>query len=127
MKVLTALIALTLLSLSGLAQRPRPAAERPPKSDSQSGQKKLPQDPNRDGEVASSDDAVRLGTDLVNVLFTAVDRNNRVIGDIRQEEISARETKDRGDEEPQHKAKAHCAQDHVVPLTDVTVSAFHAR
>ena len=36
-------------------------------------------------------DAVRLGTDLVNVLFTAVDRNNRVIGDIRQEEISVLE------------------------------------
>src|SRR6185436_251814 len=91
MKLLTALIALTVCSLSGLAQRPRPAAERPPKNDSQSGQKKPPLDSNKEPEVATSDDAVRLGTDLVNVLFTAVDRNNRVIGDIRQEEISVLE------------------------------------
>ena len=91
MKVLTALIVLTVCSLGGLAQRPRPAAERPPKNDSQSAQKKPPQDSNKEAEVASSDDAVRLGTDLVNVLFTAVDRNNRVIGDIRQEEISVLE------------------------------------
>jgi len=91
MKLLTALIVLTVCSLSGLAQRPRPAAERPPKNDSQSGQKKPPLDSNKEPEVATSDDAVRLGTDLVNVLFTAVDRNNRVIGDIRQEEISVLE------------------------------------
>src|SRR6185369_10609713 len=90
MKVLTALIVLTVCTLSGLAQRPRPA-ERQPKNDSQSGQKKPPQDSNKEPEVASSDDAVRLSTDLVNVLFTAVDRNNRVIGDIRQEEISVLE------------------------------------
>ena len=30
---------------------------------------------------------MRLGTDLVNLLFSAVDRNNRVVSDIRQEEI----------------------------------------
>ena len=44
-------------------------------------------DKNKDDEVVSGDEAVRLGTDLVNVLFTAVDRNNRVISDIRQDEI----------------------------------------
>jgi Ca-activated chloride channel family protein len=90
MKVVTVLIALMALACVSLAQRPKPAPQTPARS-SPSGQATKPdprdRDKNKDEDVVSGDEAVRLGTDLVNVLFTAVDRNNRVIGDIRQDEI----------------------------------------
>lgn len=89
-RVVAALVALTALVCTSFAQRPKPAPQ-PPSRGSQSGQPAKPdpkeQDKNKDEEVVSGDEAVRLGTDLVNVLFTAVDRNNRVISDIRQDEI----------------------------------------
>src|SRR2546427_12457081 len=94
MKVVTALISFTVLACTSFAQRPKPAPQ-PPVRSSQSGQttrpEPRPQDKNKDDDIASSDEAVRLGADLVNVLFTAVDRNNRVISDIRQDEISIME------------------------------------
>ncbi|MEK6324705.1 MAG: VWA domain-containing protein [Acidobacteriota bacterium] len=94
LKLVTTLIALTVLACTSFAQRPKPAPQPPPRN-SQSGQtiKQDPktQDKNKDDDIDSSDEAVRLGADLVNVLFTAVDRNNRVIGDIRQDEISIME------------------------------------
>ena len=89
-KFATVLIAIGVLAGISVAQRPKPVPQ-PPNRGSQSGQTTKPdprgQDKNRDDEVVSGDEAVRLGTDLVNVLFTAVDRNNRVIGDIRQDEV----------------------------------------
>lgn len=91
MRVFTITLAVTLLAGASLAQRPKPAPQPPPRSP-QSGQTTKPdpkpQDKNKDDDIASSDEAVRLGADLVNVLFTAVDRNNRVISDIRQDEVS---------------------------------------
>ncbi len=85
---------LTLIALTSVcfAQRPKPAPQTPARKDSQGEQRRQeakPQD--KDDGVESGDDAVRLGTDLVNVLFTAVDRNNRVISDIRQDEITVLE------------------------------------
>ena len=90
-KAAAVLIALGVLACTSLAQRPKPVPQ-PPVRGSQSGQTSKPdpkeQDKNKDEEeVVSGDEAVRLGTELVNVLFTAVDRNNRVISDIRQDEI----------------------------------------
>jgi len=94
MKVVTALISSMVLACTSFAQRPKPAPQ-PPARSSQSGQTtkpdSRPQDKIKDDDIASSDEAVRLGADLVNVLFTAVDRNNRVISDIRQDEISVME------------------------------------
>ena len=90
-RVVTVLISVTVLTCSTFAQKAKPAPQ-PPARNSQSGQTtkpvSRPQDKNKDDDIASSDEAVRLGADLVNVLFTAVDRNNRVISDIRQDEIS---------------------------------------
>ncbi len=90
MRAVTALVAIAALACASFAQRPKPAPQ-PPARSSQSGQTAKPdpkeQDKNKEDDVGSSDEAVRLGTDLVNVLFTAVDRNNRVISDIRQDEI----------------------------------------
>jgi len=91
-----AIATFTLAALTSsfcFAQRPKPAQQPTARGDAQSGQK-AKQDPkskDKDDEIESSDDAVRLGTDLVNVLFTAVDRNNRVISDIRQDEITVLE------------------------------------
>jgi len=89
-KFAAVLIAIGVLAGISVAQRPKPVPQ-PPNRGAQSGQTTKPdprgQDKNRDDEVVSGDEAVRLGTDLVNVLFTAVDRNNRVIGDIRQDEV----------------------------------------
>ena len=90
MKVAAILIAIGMLAGISVAQRPKPGPQ-PPARASQSSQTGKPDpkatDKNKDDEVVSGDEAVRLGTDLVNVLFTAVDRNNRVISDIRQDEI----------------------------------------
>src|ERR1700720_519902 len=72
-KAITVLIAVAVFACTGLAQRPKPDAKQ--------------RDPNKEDDVPTGDEAVRLGADLVNVLFTAVDRNNRVISDIRQDEV----------------------------------------
>lgn len=90
MRVVIAAFALAVLAGASFGQRPKPAPRAPaPTTQSEQTSKPDPkeQNKNKDEEVVSGDEAVRLGTDLVNVLFTAVDRNNRVIGDIRQDEI----------------------------------------
>src|SRR5258708_10973827 len=85
MKAVIALIVLSVLTCVGLAQRPKPG-QQPPAPQSKPEPKQ--QDANKDDDIASGADALKLGTDLVNVLFTAVDRNNRVVSDIRQDEIT---------------------------------------
>jgi Ca-activated chloride channel family protein len=89
-RISIAVIALAVVfASSGAAQKSGPA-RRPP---AQGGQATRP-DPKqqaKDDDVASNDDAVRLGAELVNVMFSAVDRNNRVISDIRQEEVTVLE------------------------------------
>src|SRR5690242_11384369 len=90
----TVLIAIAVLACASFAQKPKPAPQPPARTPQGQPVKQdpKPQDKNKDDDDAgSSDEAVRLGADLVNVLFTAVDRNNRVIGDIRQDEISVLE------------------------------------
>lgn len=83
-KIIIAIIALGVLLASVTAsQKPAPAR----KSSQQAPAPKQKPNPD-DDEIPSSDDAVRLGTDLVNLLFTAIDRNNRSISDIRQEEVT---------------------------------------
>jgi len=82
-----ALIAIAaLLAATAAAQKPapRPTAEQKSKPPAQ-------QPKDKDDDIPGSDEAVRLGTDLVNLTFSAVDRNNRIIGDIRQEEVTVLE------------------------------------
>ena len=87
MRVATGLIVLFALGSVVLGQRPQPSAQRPkPAAPPQQQQNK-----EKDEDIATGDEAVKLGTELVNVLFTAVDRNNRVISDIRQDEITVLE------------------------------------
>src|SRR5262249_13459571 len=89
-RVVAAVTIIAMLDCLSFAQRPKPATQ-PPARSSQTSQTSRPdpkdQDKTKDDDIGSSDDAVRLNTELVNVLFTAVDRNNRVISDIRQDEI----------------------------------------
>ena len=89
-------IAIALIALAGLfastvvAQKTRPAP--PSRTDASTSQKPRPNvkpsQQDRDDDIGTSDESVRLGTELVNLTFSAVDRNNRVIGDIRQEELT---------------------------------------
>jgi Ca-activated chloride channel family protein len=88
-RVAIALIALVgLFASTSIAQKTRPA---PPAHTDNQKQKPSVKPQDKDDDIETSDDSVRLGTELVNLTFSAVDRNNRVIGDIRQEEISVLE------------------------------------
>jgi len=84
MKFVTALLIVSVLCCIGFAQRPQPSAQKPKPEPKQ-------QNSNKDDDIPTGDDTLKLGTDLVTVLFTAVDRNNRNIGDVRQDEITVLE------------------------------------
>jgi Ca-activated chloride channel family protein len=42
----------------------------------------------RDEDIPTSDETVKLGTELVNLFFSAVDSNNRIVSDVEREEIT---------------------------------------
>jgi Ca-activated chloride channel family protein len=95
-KISIAIIALLfIIASTGAAQKSKPAPRPPARSDAQRDQIGRPeakqQSKDKDDDIASSDDSLRLGTELVNLMFSAVDRNNRVISDIRQEDITVLE------------------------------------
>ncbi|MFM8394313.1 MAG: VWA domain-containing protein [Acidobacteriota bacterium] len=81
---LTVIIVLT--GLSGLEQS---QAARIEEQGGQPDQKQKPvQDPKKTPPVKEEDEAtIRLGTQLVNVLFSAFDKQNRYLGDLQKEEI----------------------------------------
>jgi hypothetical protein len=76
-------IAMTVLLLLAVAAAPLIAQQkaRPGQKPSSPSQRKPPA---KDDDISSSDDPLKLGTELVNVLFSAVDRSNRIVGDLRQ-------------------------------------------
>src|SRR2546423_6821258 len=83
-RIVSLIAILAMLAATVAAQKPAPRAEQKPRPPAQ-------QPKDKDDEIPSGDEAVRLGTDLVNLTFSAVDRNNRIIGDIRQEEVTVLE------------------------------------
>src|SRR5215210_5639800 len=88
--IIAAFTRVALLAAASAAQKPR-AGQSPASPGGGQGQAKLKQDPKqpeKDEDAPVGDETVRLGTELVNLLFSAVDRNNRVISDIRQEEVT---------------------------------------
>lgn len=95
MKKLIAVITLvTLLALAALAQATKTA----PKSNATDAQKnkqqplKPPVKPaNQDDDVQVSDETVKLGTDLVNLFFSAVDPNNRIVSNLQQGDVTVLE------------------------------------
>jgi Ca-activated chloride channel family protein len=80
---------IAVLAVTVAGQKPKPA---PPRAtgEQKSKPEARPQQP-KDDDIPTSDDMVKLGTDLVNLTFTAVDRNNRVISNIGQEEVTVLE------------------------------------
>ena len=92
LRIILALVICTAV-LGSVSAFQKPAPTRKPVEQLRSDQNKSKPDTKKDdGDgIASSEEDVRLGTDLVNLLFTAVDRNNRSISDIRQEEITVLE------------------------------------
>lgn len=83
-KIIIAIIALGVF-LASVTAAQNPASTRKPSQQAPTPKQR----PNPDtDEIPSSEEAVRLGTDLVNLLFSAVDRNNRSISDIRQDEVT---------------------------------------
>jgi Ca-activated chloride channel family protein len=94
MKKLIAIISLvTLLAFAALAQATKTA----PKSNATDAQKnkqqiKPPVKPaNQDDDILVSDETVKLGTDLVNLFFSAVDPNNRIISNLQQGDVTVLE------------------------------------
>jgi VWFA-related protein len=88
MRIVIALVAtIAVLAGSVTAQKPKPAPSRPTEQKPKPDTKASP----TDDDIPSSDEAVRLGTDLVNLTFSVVDRNNRVITNIGQDEVTVLE------------------------------------
>lgn len=86
-RLLVTVIAIAALVVSaGAQQRTRPAQK--PKPETRQKPKTEQKAVNKDDEIGVGDETVKLGTDLVNLVFTAVDRSNRVVSDIRQEDVS---------------------------------------
>lgn len=75
-----------LLASASAQQRTRPTQK--PKTESQQKSKPADKPVNKDDDIPVGDDTVKLGTDLVNLVFTAVDRSNRVVSDIREDEVT---------------------------------------
>lgn len=84
--VVSALIVIVGVAQFGLAQRPG-SQKKPPARPSPQAAKERPKSPPAD-DIPESGEAVKLGTELVNVMFSAVDRNNRVVSNVRQEEVT---------------------------------------
>jgi Ca-activated chloride channel family protein len=85
MKPLIASLAVFLLIVPGLGHSQRSRAKPPGPQSSSPNQAK------RDAaasEPLESDDTIKLGTELVNVLFSAVDQNNRVVSDLNANEVT---------------------------------------
>jgi VWFA-related protein len=76
-------VSLAVPAAGSRAQTRRPAQKQPPR----------PVDPKQkrvdppEGEIPTSDDPLRLGAELVNVLFTASDASNRIVEDITQQDV----------------------------------------
>ncbi|MFL6214501.1 MAG: VWA domain-containing protein [Blastocatellia bacterium] len=88
MRTVIALVAIVaVLVVSVAAQKPKPAPARPTTEQKQKPEAK----PSTDDDIPGSDEAVRLGTDLVNLTFSVVDRSNRVITNIGQDEVTVLE------------------------------------
>lgn len=94
-RLLSLSLMMTLVCGVTFAQRQKPAPKPAPKTSEQ--QRPLPDKNRDDDDAAVLDETVRLGTELVNVLFSVVDPSNHVIGDVREEEVAILE-----DGIPQH-------------------------
>ncbi len=92
LEVATAVVSVLVLVVPVLAwQKSKPAQNPPARSDAPVPQKPRPDANRQQDDIPTSDDTVRLGTELVDLLFTAVDRNNHIISDVRREDVTVLE------------------------------------
>jgi Ca-activated chloride channel family protein len=90
-RIVIAILALVSLLLPATgAQRQKTPPKTPQRTEAQGQKKQDPKQADKDDAVVG-DETLRLNTELVNLLFSAVDRNNRVVSDIRQEEVTVLE------------------------------------
>jgi VWFA-related protein len=92
MKIWIAVITLVCLLASAVAQQKTRPAPKPAPTE----QKKQETKP-KDDDIPVGDETLKLNTEIVNLVFTAIDKSNRVVGDLHQEEVSILE-----DGQPQH-------------------------
>src|SRR5690242_6059851 len=95
-KSIAIIILAALLGFAALAQTKTPPKTpvKPNPTDAQKNrQQTKPQTKpaNPDDEIPVSDETVKLGTDLVNLFFSAVDGNNRVVSDLLQKDVQVLE------------------------------------
>jgi VWFA-related protein len=92
LKIVAAVGSFLALAIPVLAWQKGKPAPRPPARAEAPGPQKPRSDANRQqDDIPTSDDTVRLGTELVDLLFTAVDRNNHIISDVRREDVTVLE------------------------------------
>jgi Ca-activated chloride channel family protein len=92
MKSVLALLAAVALAGPGLAlgQKPSPKTKDSQASLKPQAQAKQDKQDKQDPADATmeSDDTIKLGTELVNVLFSVVDQNNRIVSNLNQNEVT---------------------------------------
>ena len=82
-------ILLTALALAQTSQKAKPAQTKPKEpAKTTTPQSTKPQQPTKEDDIPTSDDTVKIGADLVNLFFSAVDKNNRVVSDLREGDIT---------------------------------------
>jgi Ca-activated chloride channel family protein len=92
MKKSIAIITLAaLLSLAALAQTKTPPKTPAKPAEAQKTRPQAKPQTKPDDEIPVSDETVKLGTDLVNLFFSAVDGNNRVVSDLQQKDVQVLE------------------------------------
>ena len=92
LKIATSIVSVLALVVPVLAwQKTKPAQKPPVRSEAAGPQKPRPDTNRQQDDIPTSDDTVRLGTELVDLLFTAVDRNNHIISDVRREDVTVLE------------------------------------
>lgn len=80
------LVAIISAPLTSIAQTRRRPAKPPPRQQRPADPKPETAAPAQQ-DIPASDDPVRLGTELVNVLFTASDSSNRIVADVLQKDV----------------------------------------
>ncbi|MCI0489219.1 MAG: VWA domain-containing protein [Blastocatellia bacterium] len=91
MRTAIATIMLVILLAATIAAQRQRTPQRPRSKPQAETQKKTAPEKNQaadEDDIPVNDETVKLGTELVNLLFSVVDRNNRIVSDVRQEEIS---------------------------------------
>src|SRR5262249_59918270 len=87
MKSVLVLLAAFALAGPGLVLGQKPSSKKKDSQASLPPPAQVKQDA-ADDTTMESDDTIKLGTELVNVLFSVVDQNNRIVSNLNQNEVT---------------------------------------